>query len=1703
MNIRGFALLCILAIVAPAFSQITLTWEVGPEKKATGVETTVRAGIGQLTSVLLVKDGGVPADNIDTITITSVFTFDTPQDVDSDGSLDSTMTKVRSVDFSNAFGDESFDGHEFYLNTSFIGKSGKLKVTAEYAVLSGGVVTQRITKDTEIFVNPGPPTLVTMSASQSSVEAATSIEVVVTASDKEGNTATSLSGSNGTLSATGDASFIGGNSLVYDKGVAKRSIRNSKAESVNVTLGGTSVTVAGSPLLLTWTPGITNSFLFTLLSSLPKAGDTPYTEADQSVQVRLAALDVSKNIDTSEDRRIGLVMPSGSSVLTPHVILLGVPAVEFVQGVAVFNVTSNIGQDVDISLKFVAAFRGNPLLSASVKIRFTTICDGVNNYQDEAGVVACKTVRDLCPAGSKQIQAPNRTVNRECQDCNGQTEFQDQPNQVFCHPMGPECPVAFVELTNPSKTTNRTCRLCNSSIEYQDEANQTECKPIKSCVIGEDLVQESTASTDRVCRSCPAGTADLDSDPDTTCEMCSPQGLVAIADFVGDYLMGEIKFSETLPNISIDVSLVPNMSSIISWRVLTNDCEFPIVTTFENGDLTSRHGIPSSTDSMEDGILSLVGIQSIYSRGLEITLNTSDGNEVVYCSNIDEWEVIPTFTDETGKTTCSNITVCEAGTSQTNFFSRSEDRKCGACDGVSTFQPSADKRSCYPTEQCIADVGFKEKIAPTPTSNRECEPITCPKLPAPKYGVTFPPCNGTNGTVDFNQFCQTNCLPTFTITGGDLFRTCSKTGGYEGAELQCGCGGGLLLDPVAEQCSPTCGAGTYQSDGECKICSPACSAGFFESQACGGLLDRECSECSSCEAGTFSSGGCDPFSNQDTICSEFLPCPDGEYETKPGTVSSNRECSKCFGCTSTTFASSGCCGTKDTVCKALTINCRPDEYEESPPALAPQGGFSSDRTCRPFKTCGGGQYYAQLGNATSNHICEDCTTCPDGMYAKTACVAGSDSSLGSDTECEAWKECPVGQFISWPGTAHKDVECSACRECLENEYVVSPCNGTKDTECALRTVCDPLLEFRSFSGNDTADTECTLCTKCEDIGLVLNESCSAFEDTHCVNASEVPPSVLNCERGTVLIGTFPNHFCVPCNPCEAGQWAPNGPVCRGPTTFNDPECKDWTVCPEGSFEYMEPTASTDRICKTCSSCGLDEFISGGCAGKNDTECTKNTPCSESDSYEVAASHGDTPHQCAECRKCQFTAASASSQFLTSGEFERVGCDGQQNRICETFTECAQNEAVLRRGSPTSDRVCYECGRLSFSRQDVNPYACPPQAEDICAADDDETTTPPPVDNFYLRVSLAFNAEFSEVIVDVDHRISEFVFAFNDAFREYLESIQGGLNLDGTEASSGSIVVSFSIRGSDDDINGLLDALQNSANFSDFSMSYEQYELDVIPDSVVVDVMSTSTLTTKTTTTETEVTVTTQTSQTTITATSITSTEFFGVITNASNTTTTATTSEPDVEAEAADKDDGLSGGAIAGIVVAVLVVLVLIIVAMVLVAKRKNAEHVAPDELKMSDVEGGDEPGYLGVGVDAEDSGLFGNQVADENRKLRQEVEQMRKKVAMKDAASRHQATSQTAAERQLDKAIAAGIKKKNEQLKVEIAALKGEMKRSKPTAFQKAASSQAKLMAEKAQLEEEIRQATEIEQLAIEQIAIFEAEREGQDDSNNDYNEF
>lgn len=157
-----------------------MTWEVGPEKKATGVETTVRAGIGQLTSVLLVKDGGVPADNIDIITVTSVFTFDTPQDVDSDGSLDSTMTKVRSVDFSNAFGDESFDGHEFYLNTSFIGKSGKLKVTAEYAVLSGGVVTQRITKDTEIIVNPGPPTLVTMSASQSSVEAATSIEVVVT-----------------------------------------------------------------------------------------------------------------------------------------------------------------------------------------------------------------------------------------------------------------------------------------------------------------------------------------------------------------------------------------------------------------------------------------------------------------------------------------------------------------------------------------------------------------------------------------------------------------------------------------------------------------------------------------------------------------------------------------------------------------------------------------------------------------------------------------------------------------------------------------------------------------------------------------------------------------------------------------------------------------------------------------------------------------------------------------------------------------------------------------------------------------------------------------------------------------------------------------------------------------------------------------------------------------------------------------------------------------------------------------------------------------------------------------------------------------------------------------------------------------------------------------------------------------------------------
>jgi len=140
----------------------------------------------------------------------------------------------------------------------------------------------------------------------------------------------------------------------------------------------------------------------------------------------------------------------------------------------------------------------------------------------------------------------------------------------------------------------------------------------------------------------------------------------------------------------------------------------------------------------------------------------------------------------------------------------------------------------------------------------------------------------------------------------------------------------------------------------------------------------------------------------------------------------------------------------------------------------------------------------------------------------------------------------------------------------------------------------------------------------------------------------------------------------------------------------------------------------------------------------------------------------------------------------------------------------------------------------------------------------------------------------------------------------------------------------------------------------------------------------------------------------------------------------------------------------------------------------------------------GGEEGYLGVSAVAEDAGLFGNDVAEQNRHLREAVDGMRAKIAEKDAVANLQQSSQKSAEAAMDSAIAQRIKVENNAIAKEVHVLQNELKRKqKASKFQSEAANQVNLMAQKKQLEEEIRRANEIEQVAIQAIADFDGSAE------------
>lgn len=1036
----------------------------------------------------------------------------------------------------------------------------------------------------------------------------------------------------------------------------------------------------------------------------------------QSFTLSLMATDQYGNVVAAEDRDINVDLSAGAGGET------GGGALSWSNGAATKTITVPKAQNLVVKLKAGDDDVEGVALDATVSILVVVICDGVTEYQDVPDQITCKTVRAPCGIGEYQASAPSAFSDRDCQPCDGVTNYQPEADQQRCLTATPVCrPGTFTNVTLTA-ARDRVCSECPEG-EYQDQPGQPQCKPIKGCGEGQQVKVEPSKENDRQCEDCPVGYVDQDSDFDTPCVPCAGTVGDSVAAPKGTALVDGVTwtFTQARFDAAVDVAFAPSAPGDNLTYFVHEHPVGPTGCPSTGGlynDLDSR-GHPKTSDA---GI-TLTGADSILGRSL---VAVDGDNNVVACGTIEDGRTA-TYQEQAGQTSCKPVTTCTVGFEESVSPSLSADRECVPCPGGS-FQDEAHMRFCFAASTC--GEGLKVKVPHTNSTDTECEGVTCPGLDAPQYGSI----SSCEGVQQYQAECTASCKnDRFDLLGTET-RECQQAGVFSGVDAECKCNPLFYLDPVAEDCVDVCPTETYGVEGVCTACTAACEKGeTFEILACDPTTDtnRVCQACKACPLGQFASGGCEGA--QDTICSDFQPCEDGEFESTPGTATSDRICSPCTPCKTSEFAFTGCCGSEDTQCQKLSI-CLNQEFQLVAPEPALFGGFKSDRVCRKPTACTDTQYLRTPGNSTVDADCVDCTRCTNGTWTIKSCTTTAD------TECQAWKTCEAGEYIKVPGSPNNDVTCAACRSCGQHEIAVGGCGGSnQDTVCAPRPRCDAELEFEAAPGNTTHGPKCQPCKACEEDEFIV-EACHGSTDTVCKKIVEKGAEELEgCPRGQYRLGDKPeNSVCFACSPCTAGvNYAAGGLSC--PTGFNSPRCEPVSTCVVGEeLESKPPTALYDRVCRSCTVCGMGMVEVHGCNSTHDRLCRPWTPCPVG-FYEQNPGDNKNDRVCAPCSVC------------SSGETVSKSCGGSHDVVCKKLRMCDTSQTLSKLGDTAHDTVCSECPSTAFGRS--NDTHCPPTLVDVCAAPTTTTlpstlapTTSPDLSTG-TKVTFSLEGDYEGVVTD--------------------------------------------------------------------------------------------------------------------------------------------------------------------------------------------------------------------------------------------------------------------------------------------------------------------------------------------------------------------
>lgn len=278
--------------------------------------------------------------------------------------------------------------------------------------------------------------------------------------------------------------------------------------------------------------------------------------------------------------------------------------------------------------------------------------------------------------------------------------------------------------------------------------------------------------------------------------------------------------------------------------------------------------------------------------------------------------------------------------------------------------------------------------------------------------------------------------------------------------------------------------------------------------------------------------------------------------------------------------------------------------------------------------------------------------------------------------------------------------------------------------------CNPLLEFyknglcknlkkcnngkfETRNATSTTDRECDSCPDETFSGEQHTTKCIQWRQCGETEVEKAPPTVST------------DRVCDICNPDENEF--------RNATDEANSKCSKATICQPGAYVDVQPTATTNRECKSCPKGKYTEK-------ENALQCRPVTPCE----IGFGLISDPTPTSDRECAECKLGKTFSIDESLETCDEVRVCGPGNEEKIeptsssdrdcvscdkgrtfklefgndrCQSVKKCLQGQAELSSPTISSDRECDLCRDGTFASYSKN--SCLPH-RGICEAGTYET-----------------------------------------------------------------------------------------------------------------------------------------------------------------------------------------------------------------------------------------------------------------------------------------------------------------------------------------------------------------------------------------------